>query len=298
MRAVIDSLRLELGERSYDILVGPGLIADGERLSEAIKGGQCCIVTNETVAPLYLETVKGAIGGKRVDECVLPDGEEHKNLDTYARIMDHLLEARHSRHTTLVALGGGVVGDVTGFVAATYQRGVNFIQIPTTLLAQVDSSVGGKTAVNHALGKNMIGAFHQPSLVLADTEVLVTLPDREYLAGVAEVIKYGVIRDADFFAWLKTHRDEVLAKDTSALRKAVLTSCAVKAEVVSADERETCASSLLVRHQNQVVARHYSSAGDCPTQSCLRQPRAIHSGGVIRPHAAALPPLPCMTAAA
>ena len=239
MRALTDALRLELGERSYDILIGRGLLDDAGRLGPAITGGQCCIVTNETIAPLYLDRVRDAIGDKkRVDVCVIPDGEQYKNLDTYGRIMNHLLESRHSRHTTLVALGGGVVGDITGFVAATYQRGVGFVQIPTTLLAQVDSSVGGKTAVNHPLGKNMIGAFYQPRLVLADTEVLDTLPKREYLAGVAEVIKYGIIRDCTFFDWLEAHREPLLAKDDEALRIAVKTSCAVKAEIVAADERE------------------------------------------------------------
>jgi 3-dehydroquinate synthase len=245
LRAV-DALRLDLGERSYDILIGRGLIDDAEHLGQAIAGGQCCIVTNETIAPLYLDRLRSAIPAeKRVDVCVIPDGEQYKSLDTYGRIMNHLLESRHSRHTTLIALGGGVVGDITGFVAATYQRGVGFIQVPTTLLAQVDSSVGGKTAVNHPLGKNMIGAFYQPRLVLADIEILDTLPQREYLAGIAEVIKYGIIRDTAFFDWLGLHREALLAKEDEALRVAVKTSCALKAEIVAADEREADVRAIL-----------------------------------------------------
>ena len=187
----------------------------------------------------YADQVQSALGGS--DRCriiTLPDGEEHKNLVTCMNVYTHLLEARHDRKTTLIAVGGGVVGDLTGFVAATYQRGVDFIQVPTTLLAQVDSSVGGKTGVNHPLGKNMIGAFHQPRLVLADTDVLQTLPDRELSAGLAEVIKYGLIRDPDFFTWLEQHMDALLARDTTTLAEAILISCRVKADVVAADETE------------------------------------------------------------
>lgn len=196
------------------------------------------MVTNETVAPLWLAPVAAALGSARCHSLVLPDGERHKNLQTLERIFDALLEQRHSRRTTLFALGGGVVGDMTGFAAACYQRGVDFVQIPTTLLAQVDSSVGGKTAVNHARGKNMIGAFHQPRRVLIDTDVLGTLPEREYAAGLAEVIKYGCIRDVDFLAWLEESIDALLARDPDALNHAIARACAIKAEVVSEDERE------------------------------------------------------------
>ena len=231
-------LSVDLGDRSYPIHVGVGLLRDADRFRPFIGGRQVCIVTNETIAPLYLDTVLKSLEGFAVDTCVLPDGEAHKTLATYARVIDHLIAHRHDRSTTLVALGGGVIGDITGFVAATYQRGVALIQVPTTLLAQVDSSVGGKTAVNHPQGKNMIGAFYQPRLVLADMDTLRTLASREYLAGLAEVIKYGVIRDAEFFAWLENHVDALLQRDPAALDRAVLRCCAIKADVVAADERE------------------------------------------------------------
>ncbi|MCP1676875.1 3-dehydroquinate synthase [Natronocella acetinitrilica] len=234
------TLMVELGDRSYPIVSGAGLLNDGERLRSHMRGERALIVTTETVARHgYADQVQSALGGS--DRCriiTLPDGEEHKNLVTCMNVYTHLLEARHDRKTTLIAVGGGVVGDLTGFVAATYQRGVDFIQVPTTLLAQVDSSVGGKTGVNHPLGKNMIGAFHQPRLVLADTDVLQTLPDRELSAGLAEVIKYGLIRDPDFFTWLEQHMDALLARDTTTLAEAILISCRVKADVVAADETE------------------------------------------------------------
>jgi 3-dehydroquinate synthase len=229
---------VELGERSYPILVGTDLLRDPERLRPFIAGRQVCIVTNETVAPLYLRMLEAALARFAVDSCILPDGEQHKTLATYATVIDHLMANRHARTTTLIALGGGVIGDVTGFAAATYQRGVAFIQVPTTLLALVDSSVGGKTAVNHPAGKNMIGAFHQPRAVIADLDTLKTLPQREYLAGVAEIVKYGVIRDAAFFAWLEHNVEKLLARDPAALNHAVMTSCAIKANIVGVDERE------------------------------------------------------------
>lgn len=200
------------------------------------------VVTNETIAPLLLDALLAGLGGEtgglRLDTLILPDGEQHKTLASLERIVDALLERRHSRRTTLIALGGGVVGDLTGFAAACYQRGVAFVQIPTTLLAQVDSSIGGKTAVNHPRGKNMIGAFHQPRGVLVDTDVLATLPARELAAGLAEVIKYGCIRDAGFFAWLESAMPALLARDGDALVHAIRRSCEIKAEVVAADERE------------------------------------------------------------
>jgi len=234
-----DVVTVDLGARSYPIYIGRGLLAQGELLRRHIRGRQVAIISNEVVAPLYLAGLRAALGdGYQVDELLLPDGEQHKSLQSFAQIMDFLLERRHDRSTTLIALGGGVVGDITGFAAATYQRGVDFIQVPTTLLAQVDSSVGGKTAVNHPKGKNMIGAFYQPRCVIADTAAFDTLPDREYRAGLAEVLKYGVIADAAFFDWLVESAADLLARRPSAVARAVRRSCEIKAEVVTADERE------------------------------------------------------------
>ncbi len=234
----MNTLRVELGERSYPIYIGSGLLRNAELVRPHLSGGQVLIVTNETVAPLYLEAVRGVFGGLSCETVVLPDGEQYKNLQTLDRIFDALLTHRFDRNATLVALGGGVVGDMTGFAAACYQRGVPFIQIPTTLLAQVDSSVGGKTGVNHPLGKNMIGAFHQPTCVIADTDTLSTLDDRQLSAGLAEVIKYGLIEDPEFFAWLEENMDALLGRDPDALAFAIERSCRDKALVVAADERE------------------------------------------------------------
>jgi len=230
-------LSVELGERSYPIFIGEGLLGTQD-LSAFVSGAQVMIVTNETVAPLYLERAKASFPGKRVDTVVLPDGEKFKDWQTLNSIFDGLLEHRHTRKTTLVALGGGVVGDMAGFAAACYQRGVPFIQIPTTLLSQVDSSVGGKTGINHPLGKNMVGAFHQPQAVLIDTASLQTLPAREVSAGLAEVIKYGLIRDQGFLGWLEEHMDALVSLDPEALAEAIFRSCACKAEIVALDERE------------------------------------------------------------
>jgi 3-dehydroquinate synthase len=235
---VTTQLTVDLGARSYPIVVGVDVLGDAALFEPFIAGRQVCIVTNETIAPLYLDLLRKALASRNVDACVLPDGEEFKTLDTYGRVLDHLMKERHNRTTTLVALGGGVIGDITGFAAATYQRGVGLIQIPTTLLAQVDSSVGGKTAVNHPRGKNMIGAFYQPRLVVADLATLGTLRPRDYLAGIAEIIKYGVIRDRQFFGWLEANVEPLLQRDPAALSHAVVTSCAIKAAVVAADERE------------------------------------------------------------
>lgn len=210
-----------------------------------VGGDGLLIVTNETVGPLYLETLAGVLMGRDVDQVVLPDGERYKNLETLNLIFSRLLEHGHNRDTTLIALGGGVIGDMTGFAAACYQRGVDFIQIPTTLLAQVDSSVGGKTAVNHALGKNMIGAFHQPKAVIIDIETLDTLPEREYRAGLAEIIKYGLINDEEFFCWLENHTNDLLVRQEKALLHAIEVSCRLKARVVSADERESGVRAIL-----------------------------------------------------
>jgi 3-dehydroquinate synthase len=238
-------LDVDLGARSYPIVIGPRLIGDPAYYRPYIRGRQVLVVSNDTVAPLYLDAVEAALAGFDCHRVILPDGEQYKDLGTLNRIFDTLLTARMGRDVTLLALGGGVVGDMAGFAAACYQRGVDFIQVPTTLLAQVDSSVGGKTGVNHPLGKNMIGAFHQPRAVIADTDTLNTLPDRELAAGLAEVVKYGLIRDAGFFDWLEVHRERLLARDAGALAEAIERSCRNKAEVVAADEREAGQRALL-----------------------------------------------------
>ncbi|MDP6375837.1 MAG: 3-dehydroquinate synthase [Pseudomonadales bacterium] len=234
----MNEVMVDLGERSYPIYIGAGLLERGDLLIRHIRGARVAIVTNETVASLYLETLRVSLGNIASDVFTMPDGEAHKNLATYTEIMDFLLSHRHERTTTLIALGGGVVGDITGFAAATYQRGVEFLQIPTTLLAQVDSSVGGKTAVNHPSGKNMIGAFYQPRCVIADMDVLGTLAKREYAAGLAEVVKYGMIWDAEFFEWLEGSAAALNAREGDALTYAVEASCRVKAQVVASDETE------------------------------------------------------------
>lgn len=234
----MQSLDVDLGERSYPILIGEQLIDRGELLAPHIRGKQVAIVTNDTVAPLYLERLMQSLAGYTVTPVVLPDGEAWKNWQTLQLIFDGLLSARHDRKTTIIALGGGVIGDMAGFAAASYQRGVNFIQVPTTLLSQVDSSVGGKTGINHPLGKNMIGAFYQPQLVLIDTATLATLPARELSAGLAEVIKYGLICDEPFLGWLEENIDRLRELDQVALTEAIRRSCAAKAAVVGADERE------------------------------------------------------------
>jgi 3-dehydroquinate synthase len=232
------TLDLELGRRRYPIHIGAGLLARAELLTPHIAGARVAIVTNVTVGPLYLAKLRAGLAAYQPVEVMLPDGEQYKTLETLNRIFDALLTARCDRQTTVIALGGGVVGDLAGFAAAVYQRGVPFIQVPTTLLAQVDSSVGGKTGVNHPLGKNMIGAFHQPRAVVIDTDTLDTLPDRELFAGLAEVIKVGLIRDREFFDWLEAHMDRLLGRDPEALTHAIHRSCRNKAEVVAADERE------------------------------------------------------------
>lgn len=241
------TLNVALGEREYPIHIGRGLLEDAALIVARLKKPRVAIVTNEVVGPLYLDRLAASLRahGVQVDAVVLPDGEAHKDWPTLNLIFDALLARRCERSTTLIALGGGVIGDMGGFAAACYQRGMPFIQVPTTLLAQVDSSVGGKTAINHPLGKNMIGAFYQPRLVLADIATLDTLPDRELRAGLAEVIKYGLIRDPDFFAWLETHIERLCARDADALAYAIERSCANKAEVVAADETEQGERALL-----------------------------------------------------
>ncbi|WP_343584044.1 bifunctional shikimate kinase/3-dehydroquinate synthase AroKB [Herbaspirillum sp.] len=234
------TLEVDLGERSYPILIGRGLLDDPALLPQFVKGRRAAIVTNDKVGPLYLDKVSRALraAGKQVTEIVLPDGEEHKNWSSLMRIFDALLTEKCDRKTTLVALGGGVIGDLTGFAAASYMRGVPFVQVPTTLLSQVDSSVGGKTGINHPLGKNMIGAFYQPQAVIADTGTLHTLPARELSAGIAEVIKHGAIIDAPFFDWIEANMGKLVAKDDAALAYAIRRSCEIKADVVRQDERE------------------------------------------------------------
>jgi 3-dehydroquinate synthase len=236
----MNTLTVDLGlDRSYPIYIGSGLLARGELYAPHIRGRQVAIVTNSTIAPLYLASVQQALAQFQVETIILPDGEQYKNLQQLEVIFDHLLAAKFSRNATLIALGGGVIGDMGGFAAACYQRGIQFLQIPTTLLAQVDSSVGGKTAVNHPRGKNMIGAFYQPHAVIADADVLNTLDDRQLSAGLAEVIKYGLIRDLPFLHWLEANMPKLLARDSAALAYAIERSCANKAQVVGEDEFET-----------------------------------------------------------
>lgn len=235
----MQTLEVQLGTRSYPIHIAAGLLQDSALLAAAIPSRQVMIVTNTIVAPLYLEPVRAALAERDVAEIILPDGESWKTMESAMQVFDLLLARRFSRNACIVALGGGVIGDLAGYVAAAYQRGVPFVQIPTTLLSQVDSSVGGKTAVNHPRGKNMIGAFHQPRAVIADTATLATLPDRELSAGLAEIIKYGLIRDPDFFNWLETSMERLLARDPEALAYAIARSCHNKAEVVAEDETES-----------------------------------------------------------
>ncbi len=232
------TVHIDLGERSYPILIGTGLLDDSVLLSQHITARDVLIVTNEIVAPLHAGTLVAGLAHKRVRSVLLPDGEQHKTLGVLGQVFDALVAARLNRDACVVALGGGVIGDMAGFAAACYQRGVDFVQVPTTLLAQVDSAVGGKTGVNHPGGKNLIGAFHQPRAVIADLGTLRTLPPRELRAGLAEVIKYGLIDDAGFLDWIETHVGKLLALDVDALAYAVRRSCEIKARIVAADERE------------------------------------------------------------
>ena len=232
------TLKVDLGDRSYPIYIGQGLLGNAVLVKQFVQGTQVLIVTNETVAPLYLEQCKKAFADFDTHAVVLQDGEQYKTLDELNKVFDALIGSRFDRKCTLVALGGGVIGDMTGFAAASYQRGVNFIQIPTTLLSQVDSSVGGKTGVNHPMGKNMIGAFHQPQCVVIDTDTLNTLEDRQLSAGLAEVIKYGLIVDLPFFEWLEENLEKLLAREPEALSEAIERSCQNKADIVAQDEKE------------------------------------------------------------
>lgn len=239
------TITVELGDRSYPIVIGRGLLGGGFDLSKYLAGTDCLIVSNETVAPLYLDKLIADLDVCSVESISLPDGEAHKTVATVTMVLDKLVSAKANRDTTVIALGGGVVGDIAGFAAACYMRGVAFIQVPTTLLAQVDSSVGGKTGVNHPQGKNLIGAFHQPRIVLADIDTLNTLPDRELSAGMAEVIKYGAIADEAFLTWLEQNMSALLDKQAAALTYAIGRSCEIKAEIVADDEREAGRRALL-----------------------------------------------------
>ena len=241
----MDTLEVALGDRSYPIYIGAGCLDQADLVQRHVVGQQVMIVSNDTIAPLYLEKAKALFAGYDVSWVILPDGEKYKDLDHLNLIFDALLKNRHSRSTTLVALGGGVVGDMTGYAAASYQRGVNFIQLPTTLLAQVDSSVGGKTGVNHQLGKNMIGAFHQPQCVIIDPNCLQTLSGRQLSSGLAEVIKYGLIWDEAFFSWLESEIENFAKLDMAVIERAIYRSCEIKAEVVAQDERESGVRALL-----------------------------------------------------
>jgi len=241
------TLRVELGERAYPIHIGTGILDDASLYAPHVAGRQAAVVTNATVAPLYAARVEAALAkaGARAIRIVLPDGEAFKDWQHLDRIFGALLEARLDRRSVLVAVGGGVVGDMAGFAASAYQRGIAHLQVPTTLLAQVDSSVGGKTAINHPMGKNMIGAFHQPCAVIADTATLATLPPREYAAGLAEVVKYGAIHDVSFLDWIEASADALRRRDPTALAHAIRRSCEIKADIVAADERESGARALL-----------------------------------------------------
>lgn len=241
----MQTLQVDLGDRSYPIYIGSGLLGSPELIVPHVRGSQVMIVSNETVAPIYLDKTQQMFADFRTEAVLLPDGEQYKTLAVWETIFDALLSKRFDRRCTLVALGGGVVGDMTGFAAACYQRGVDFIQIPTTLLSQVDSSVGGKTGVNHPLGKNMIGAFHQPRCVVADTATLDTLDDRQLSAGIAEVIKYGLINDLPFFEWLEANMEALRRRDPAALSYAIARSCQDKADIVAADEKESDQRALL-----------------------------------------------------
>jgi len=241
----LKTLHVDLGERSYPIHIGQGLLQQADLILPHIHGKTTVTVSNETVAPLYIDSVHGLIEGIENTDVILPDGEQYKTAETLGKIYTQMLQAHCDRKTTLLALGGGVVGDVAGFASASYQRGIHFIQIPTTLLAMVDSSVGGKTGINHPLGKNMIGAFHQPQCVIIDTDTLNTLDDRQLSAGIAEVIKYGYINDADFLQWLGQNMDKLLNREPEALAYAIYRSCQHKSDIVAADEKEAGQRALL-----------------------------------------------------
>jgi 3-dehydroquinate synthase len=239
------TLTVNLGDRSYPILIGSGLLGEPGCLDPYLDAVDVLVVTNDVIGPIYLEPLTALLGTRRVETLVLPDGEINKTMQTLQTVLDRLVECRFSRDCVLITLGGGVVGDIGGFAAAVYQRGVNFVQIPTTLLAQVDSAVGGKTGVNHPGGKNLIGAFHQPGCVLIDTDCLKTLPEREFSAGLAEVVKYGLLADEELFVWLEQNAEKLLTRDPATLHHAIRRSCEIKADIVAEDEREQGRRALL-----------------------------------------------------
>lgn len=239
------TLTVALGDRSYPIVIGHGLLGGGFDLSEYLGGKDCMIVSNDTVAPLYLDSLRQCLPGRRPGSVILRDGESFKTMESASAVIDAMVSAGANRDATVLALGGGVVGDIAGFAAACYMRGVALIQVPTTLLSQVDSSVGGKTGVNHPGGKNLVGAFHQPSLVLIDTDTLATLPDREFRAGMAEVIKHAAIFDIEYFSWLEQNMAALLRRDAGLLASCIYRSCEIKAEVVADDEKERGRRALL-----------------------------------------------------
>lgn len=239
------TLHVELGERSYPIYIESGLLNQGSLFAKHISGKRVCIISNDVVAPLYLEKLTSQLAQFDVDHIILPDGEAEKSLANFEKIMSHMLKGVHGRDTTVIALGGGVIGDISGFASACYQRGIEFIQVPTTVLSQVDSSVGGKTAVNHPLGKNMIGAFYQPNAVVIDLDSLDTLPKREFNAGMAEVIKYGILGDGEFFEWLEQNIAKIKSGDKIVLAKMIERCCQCKADIVAQDEKESGVRALL-----------------------------------------------------
>ncbi|MFD2165487.1 3-dehydroquinate synthase [Thalassotalea euphylliae] len=239
------TLHVDLDDRSYPIYIEQGLLSQSSLIAQHIKNKRVCIISNEVVFPLYGESLINSLQNFDIDSVILRDGEQEKSLANFDGIMTHLLEKGHGRDTTIIALGGGVIGDISGFAAACYQRGIDFIQVPTTLLSQVDSSVGGKTAINHPLGKNMVGAFYQPNAVIVDLNTLITLPPREFAAGMAEVIKYGILGDAEFFEWLEQNKESIKAKDFDTLAYVIARCCQCKADIVSEDEKEAGKRALL-----------------------------------------------------
>ena len=241
----MQTVKVDLAERSYTVHIGAGLLSSGQTVFETVQGGTALVISNETVAPLYLDTLAASLHGADVHALVLPDGESYKTLETWSRVLDRLVELRATRDTTIVTLGGGVIGDIGGYAAASYMRGINFIQVPTSLLAQVDASVGGKTGVNHPRGKNLVGAFHQPAAVLIDIDTLDTLPGREFSAGLAEVVKIAAVRDAQFLDWLEDSHAAIMARNPGTITRMIERSVVNKAAIVSEDEREAGIRALL-----------------------------------------------------
>ncbi|MGH8495678.1 MAG: 3-dehydroquinate synthase [Gammaproteobacteria bacterium] len=290
----METLEVSLGPRSYPIHIGPGVLSRADLFTDRLRGRDVLVVTDETVAPLYLARVRTSLSAFRAADLILPPGEASKTLETASRVIDALITRGFQRDATVVALGGGVVGDIAGFAAACYQRGIAWLQVPTTLLAQVDSSVGGKTGVNHEAGKNLIGAFHQPVAVIADTDTLATLDERQFRAGLAEVVKYGIICDADFFAWLEMNLTHLLAREPQALAHTIRRSCEIKAAIVASDEREREGRALLnlghsFGHAIEAVAGYGQwlhgeavAAGMCMAADMSRRMQSLDDAGAGR----------------